>query len=122
LLPGRVDLLNEGVLPMDVAGRGQTEVARPFKLIDVEVVWVAAPPEAGEDIHIIKMTKMTMWDPAGVLELGSNLGPRSPKHLAKRGSGRYQKARRVNHVDKSRSVCKTSIPGSNPGGASKFPR
>jgi hypothetical protein len=62
LLRVRVALLNEGVLPVDLARRVQTEVNRLFKLIDVEVVLVAAPPEAGEDIRIIKVT---MWDPAG---------------------------------------------------------
>jgi hypothetical protein len=30
----------EGILPVDLAGRVQTEVTRLFKLIDVEVVWV----------------------------------------------------------------------------------
>jgi hypothetical protein len=80
---------------VDLARRVQTEVTRLFKLIDVEVVWVAAAPEAGEDIRIIKVT---MWDPAGSLELGSNVGPKPPEHRLKRGSGRYQKARRVNHI------------------------
>jgi hypothetical protein len=45
------------------------------------------------------------------------LGSKTAQTPVKRGSGRYQKARRVNHIA-FRLICKTSIPGSNPGGAS----
>ena len=32
-------------------------------------------------------------------KLGTKLGPKPPKYRVKRGSGRYQKARRVNNID-----------------------
>src|SRR6476660_4724944 len=46
----------------------------------------------------------------GARELGSNLGPKPPKYWVKRRVGRYQKARRVNHIAFSCLICKTSIP------------
>jgi hypothetical protein len=55
-----------------------------------------------------------------LLKLGNNLGTEPPKHQVKESSRANQKARRVNRIGTTGSVCKTSIPGSNPRGASKF--
>ena len=52
---------------------------------------------------------------------GNNLGTVTPKYRIKEGSRANQKAGRVNKIDVPAYVCKTSIPGSNPGGASNFP-
>ena len=56
----------------------------------------------------------------GLREFGNNLGTIAPKHRGKEGSRANQKTRRVNKIATHGPVCKTSIPGSNPGGASKF--
>jgi hypothetical protein len=52
--------------------------------------------------------------------LGNNVGTMKPKHWGKRVSGADQKAGRINKNRRPGPVCKTSIPGSNPGGASKL--
>ena len=48
---------------------------------------------------------------------GATSGPLTPKHPRKQSSTRHQRARRFNNLDNC-EICKTSIPGSNPGGAS----
>jgi hypothetical protein len=55
----RVILLNDSVVPVDLAERAQAEVTRLYKLIGVEVVWVAEPPP-DEELHTIKVTT---WEP-----------------------------------------------------------
>jgi hypothetical protein len=48
------------------------------------------------------------------------LGNRTRRKRGKTRIRADQKARRDNHLVIADPVCKTSIPGSNPGGASKF--
>ena len=52
--------------------------------------------------------------------LGNNLGTERAEHGVKRGIRADQKAKRVNNLAFSDPDCKTSTPGSNPGGASNF--
>jgi len=80
----RVVLLNDGVLPTDLAERAQTEVARLYKLIDVEVVWVAASVQADEDLRVIKVTT---WEPRED-QFPSALGM-TPAQPGKRGTRGY---------------------------------
>jgi hypothetical protein len=57
-------------------------------------------------------------EPIRVQESGNDLGTIAPKHQGKRG-GRGRPENRTNQKDRRPGpVCKTSIPGSNPGGAS----
>ena len=51
-------------------------------------------------------------------KVGNILGTLTPKHRGKEGSRANQKTRRGNKIATYGPVCKTSIPGSNPGGAS----
>jgi hypothetical protein len=55
----RVILLNDRVVPVDLAERAQAEVTRLYKLIGVEVVWVAEPPPDAE----LRTIKVTTWEP-----------------------------------------------------------
>jgi hypothetical protein len=49
---------------------------------------------------------------------GNTVGTEPPKHGEKRGIRADQHARRVNNIHRHGPACKTSIPGSNPRGAS----
>jgi hypothetical protein len=55
----RVILLNDRVVPVALAERTQAEVTRLYKLIGVEVVWVAEPPPDEE----LRTIKLTTWEP-----------------------------------------------------------
>ena len=52
--------------------------------------------------------------------LGNNLGTEAPEHRGKGGQGQPE-SKTSQQDSQSGPVCKTSIPGSNPGGASKIP-
>ena len=55
-------------------------------------------------------------------ERGNHLGATAPEHHGKWSNRADQEARRINKIDNRQSgpVCKTSISGSNPDGASIF--
>ena len=53
-------------------------------------------------------------------KFGNNLGTEPAKKGVKRGIRADQKAKRVNNLAFANPDCKTSTPGSNPGGASNL--
>jgi hypothetical protein len=55
-----------------------------------------------------------------LVKLGTNVGPQPPKHRVKRGFWQKPESKTSQQLVFSRLVCKTSISGSNPDGASIF--
>ena len=78
----RVILLNDSVVPVDLAERAQAEVTRLYKLIGVEVVWVAEPLR-GEELRTIKVTT---WEPrVDEFPLALGMTPAQPGTRGTRG-------------------------------------
>jgi hypothetical protein len=57
--------------------------------------------------------------PLRVEKFGPNLGPLTPKHHRKPGNQRPE-SQTNQQLGQPCEICKTSTPGSNPGGASNF--
>ena len=67
-------------------------------------------------------SRTTSRSSSAAIELETNSRQITPKHHGKPTIIRDQRTRPVNKIDNFDEICKTSIPGSNPGGASNFPQ
>ena len=56
LLAVRIVLWNDNAVRADVAAAARAEVARLYKLIDVDIVWVTEPAAVSRDLRYIKLT------------------------------------------------------------------
>jgi len=78
--------------------------------------------DVGQAVNGGEVTDCSERERSHSKNFGPNFGPITPKHHGKPRSTRDQQSK-TNQPDREpREICKTSIPGSNPGGASIFRR